>query len=519
MKIVQLLAVLALVTASGPLRATQKVDSLLHLLETHTAIDRAEVLWAVAYELFDIDNPKAHFYAERAYHEVWKKGDSLQIVKVGTTYAQLDRRMGNLDRSIEVGERLLPIARRNNYRLYVKKILNALGVAHVEKENLDLALGYNYESLRMRQEDGDSIEIAIAYGNVGWIHFRLDEMPVAIEFFLKEIDYLSNSTDSSLWRICYNNLASAYMGINDYANARKYFNAALSLDAGRFHSTFPGMYQACAIFFLYSGQLDSAEYFSKLAIFHGRRLMDRFQVALANVTLSRVYLVRRNLTGSSFHLAQADSLSSGSPFVQLQVLRQKARLFAESGEPRRALALTEKYWKSKDSIYHGRSMSRFRQIEVSHAQRENELKLQSQASILALKDESLAQHRTMLVIITVLLILVALLAFELYRAYRKKANINKLLDLRVVERTQELGQQRDFLQHLVDEERVHKQRIVSEVQGQVNTLKGLLHLVEKDPGRSQAIYLANANDVTNQIAGTVRRLTVDMDNKGQFPGH
>ncbi len=93
MKIVQPLLVLVLL--AGPVRlqaSNPKVDSLLRVLQTHATADRAEVLWGIAYELFDIDNGQAVFYAERAYHEVWAKGDSLQIVKVGTTYGQLLRR-------------------------------------------------------------------------------------------------------------------------------------------------------------------------------------------------------------------------------------------------------------------------------------------------------------------------------------------------------------------------------------------------------------------------------------------
>lgn len=522
MKIVQLLAVLALVTASGPLRATQKVDSLLHLLETHTAIDRAEVLWAVAYELFDYDNPKAHFYAERAYHEVWKKGDSLQIVKVGTTYAQLERRIGNLDHADKVGETVLHVARRNSYRLYMKKLLNALGNNSVSKERFDKALFYFYESYQLRKEDGDSAELGIALMNIGFVNYKLNDYQASLEYTHNAIKCLNSSRDSLAIMGCYNNLAATYLDMKNFQEAKANFLIAMSIDQklGNDGNT-SSIYGGLATTYLHEGNLDSAQYFSEKSLEAGDRMMDKWSMIVAYLTLSDISLLRDEIKRSKVYLVKSDSMArvSAYPFLRLLVLKQKAKFFAKTGRMSDALTATNLYWSRNDSIYHGAAMARIKDIQIKNAQRENELKLQNQASILALKDESLAQHRRMLVIITVLLMLVAILAYELYRAYIKKASINKLLDARVVERTQELGQQRDYLQHRVDEERVHKQRIVSEVQGQVNTLKGLLHLVEKDPGRSQAIYLANANDVTNQIAGTVRRLTVDMDNKDQFPGH
>ncbi len=90
MKTVLCISLLTLVSMQA-LGGSEKVDSLKQLLEQHTTTDKAEVLWGIAYELFDVDNAQALFYAERAYHDVWKRGDSLQIVKVGTTYRQLLR--------------------------------------------------------------------------------------------------------------------------------------------------------------------------------------------------------------------------------------------------------------------------------------------------------------------------------------------------------------------------------------------------------------------------------------------
>ena len=60
MKTIKAISLLGWVLAAGTLAAQNpKVDSLLHALETNPTADRAEMLWGVAYELYDVDNATA----------------------------------------------------------------------------------------------------------------------------------------------------------------------------------------------------------------------------------------------------------------------------------------------------------------------------------------------------------------------------------------------------------------------------------------------------------------------------
>lgn len=508
MKIVQPLLVLVLLAVPGWLHASNpKVDSLLHLLETHTAIDRAEVLWAVAYELFDVDNPEAAFYAERAYHEVWAKGDSLQIVKVGTTHTQLQRRLGNLDYSIQMAIPLLQIAKRNNFRKYEKMLLNGLSISYSYKEIYDKALELSYESLAMRQEDGDSSEIGIALGNIGMLHYKLNDYSVSLDYLSRGIKLLGD--DSTSIKAQLGTMGASYCELGLYRRAIESYRRAIKIELSDIErASLAQNYSGLAFSYFRHGSLDSAKHFAKLATQQAALMHNIWPLTLGNLLLSRIALQSDNLADSKYFLDKADELSINSdfPYLKLEVLKHKTMYLAKCKGDNESFTLLERYMRGNDSLFHGEAERRIQAVQIKQSQKENQLRIKAQADILDLQDQLLTRRMTFIAIVSGLLLLATVLAVELFRANKKKDAINRLLDVRVVERTKELGYQRDILQHFVDEEKVLKQRVISEVVSQTNTLRGLIHLGKIDKGPNVEQHLSSANALTYEIQNTVCKL-------------
>lgn len=511
MKIVQPLLVLILLAGPARLQASNpKVDSLLRVLQAHATADEAEVLWGIAYELFDIDNGQAVFYAERAYHEVWKRGDSLQIVKVGTTYGQLLRRVGKVDRSIEVSSLLLPVAKRHDYRKYTKMLLNSLGLACLFKEKYDEALKYNYESLILKEQDNDKAGIVVSLMNIGLIHYKLNDYKLAIEYSRRSLE-VQPPTDYDRVKV-YLNIADSYYELHSYDSANSYYRKAISLNkVSPDHGVTSQLYYGFARALFASGQMDSAEYYANLAIQHAAQMFNKWSWTLSYILLSQIALERNNPTVSGKFVNCADSISRSAdyPYLRLEVLKQKARHLARVGKSEQAVQAFEQHSILRDSVYHGANKARIREVQIAFAQRENELKIRSQASILALKNEALSRQQIFILVVSALLVVVVILAIELFRANRKKQKINQLLDVRVAERTRELGHQRDALQHSVAEQKMIKAKVGGELMSHLNTLRGLVHLGKIDQPGNAELYFSRADGVTAQMADVVNKFLVD----------
>jgi tetratricopeptide (TPR) repeat protein len=516
MKTVQFIFLLALVSAPA-WGSNTKVDSLKQLLEQRSTADKAEVLWSIAYELFDVDNAQALFYADRAYHEVWKRGDSLQIVKVGTTYGQLLRRMGKVDRSIEISSRMLPIAQRHEYRKYWKMLLNSLGLAYAFRENFAKALEYHYRALAFAEESNDQSAVVLSLHNIGFMMYKLNDYDQSIDYSSRSLRLAEKIGESQIASTLLN-IGSAHLGKGNYDSAKYYTSTAL-YRIRRNGSTDPTaqyLHQYATSYFEL-GKYDSAMHYSRMGINAAIREGNPWSLGFCYILLSRITLLKRQHSEARIFLDKAYGVSKGTDFhfLKLQILRQEGRYQAAIGNIDSALKTIDQYYHLNDSLYHGVEEAAVRRVQVEFDQRVNRRRIAMQTSVLEFQEEYLGQQRVLIFLITIFLVVVILLSLALYQAYRKKGLINQQLDNRVIERTKELSRNRDALQHMIDEENGRRGRATAEMMGLLSTLKGLLHLAKVDPDKRNEDYLDKALDLALQMEGLSQKYGDQTQRKSQ----
>ncbi len=389
-------------------------------------------------------------------------------------------------------------------------LLNSLGLAFMFKEKYDKALEFNYESLALREEDGDSLEMSVVLGNIGLMHYKLGDHKLAIKYSNRSLDFSGKNFPSKV--NSYTTIGSSYLEMEQYELANYSFRKALNYDKspqdlGYRAKIFHGFARSMFL----SKKPDSAEHYANLSYFFAKKLSDKWTMTLSSLILSMIAIERNNIDESSRFLSIADSvsLSSDYPYLRLEVIRQKARHLAKSGKYGIAFKVLEEHEALRDSLFHGENDQRIRKIQVAFAQRENERKINAQASILALKNDALAKHRIFILVVSGLLVVVVVLAIELFRANRKKQKINQLLDVRVAERTRELGYQRDALQHGVAEQRMIKVKVAGELMSHLNTLQGLVHLGKIDQPGNAGLYFTRVEGVIVQMSDAVNKFLSD----------
>src|SRR5690606_13196217 len=121
---------------------------------------RTNNLIELSLEYFDYDNEVCLDYATQANSLAKKIGDSAYMVKSARIMGQMYRRQGKLDKSIEILDEVYLVAKRNNLLYDYKRILNALAAAYILKADYDKALEYNFQSLVVREQEGDKGEIS-----------------------------------------------------------------------------------------------------------------------------------------------------------------------------------------------------------------------------------------------------------------------------------------------------------------------------------------------------------------------
>ncbi len=142
-------------------QSVNKVDSLKSLLSNQREEvneQSLELVLNLAYELIDVDNDQALLYAQRAWDMSSELKDSLRMVKAGRYEGLILRKLDKMNEAIDILSSVLEISKRNGFKAEKKYLLNSLAIGYTFKADYDKALDYHFQSLIVREAEGDKSE-------------------------------------------------------------------------------------------------------------------------------------------------------------------------------------------------------------------------------------------------------------------------------------------------------------------------------------------------------------------------
>src|SRR5688572_30250756 len=180
-----------------------------------------------------IDNLKSYQHSSDGYELATQYGDSAKMVRGGRVAGIALKELERAPESIAILEKVLPIAKRNHnqseFKDEYKKILNGLAVAHSYLAEYDKALEYHFESLVVRESEGDQAAISIALNNIGFVYFKLHNYESALKYFERTLDIRIELKDTVQIHRTYLNIGLCYLHTKKFKEARETTQHALSL--------------------------------------------------------------------------------------------------------------------------------------------------------------------------------------------------------------------------------------------------------------------------------------------------
>jgi tetratricopeptide (TPR) repeat protein len=203
-----------------------KVDSLRTLLSKG---DRDyEIIFGLAYELFDVNNQEALLFAVEANNIAKDVGDSSKIVTSGRITGQLLRRNDKLNESIAILLEVLPIAHRNKFIKDEKSILNALAIGYTFLADYDKALDVHFQALQIREREGDKKEISYSLNNIGLVYFKLKNYKLALDYYNRSLALRREVGDNYDMERLFINIGLCYNQLFKYEQAEEYIRQGLA---------------------------------------------------------------------------------------------------------------------------------------------------------------------------------------------------------------------------------------------------------------------------------------------------
>lgn len=481
-RLVFTLACLLLYSISG----AQKIDSLKRLLPATTGRVHCDVLYQLAYEYIDVDNPVGLQYAAAALTEAGKLGDSLRFVKAGRVKALAFTRLKQLDSAIYLFNLVLPVAERNGFTDLIKSILNGMALAYTYEARYDDALRYHFRSLELREVSGDKSEIFIALLNIGFNYYKMEHYEKALSYYERAFK-LKDDVKKNLnpWMI-FVNMSLCYAYTDNFSKAKYYLDRLVSICADTCSElVISNVKFSAGVISFRQQKYAEAEAFFLESYALSERLNDQ-RILMDNIVyLSQVYIHANNLKLAEKYLTRAEKLvSAGTPYnlELINIYNMLFTLYANSGDYRKVSLYQRKYIQLKDSIFNEELTKNLMKLEAEYLERENRAKIEAQDRILALNQAVIVRQRLISAFVGLIAILLVVVAVILIRINRLKRSANRVLEEKVKERTRELELNRDTLQRSLDERSVVFHKVSTDIRSSLATIRGLcsLGLTEKE---------------------------------------
>ncbi len=512
-------------TSSLIAQDASKIDSLKKELSHSNGDARFTILNELFKETNSTNFNEALGYATQFNELAITAGDSLRIVQGGRmcAYSLID--LGKNDDAVVVLARILGVAKRNQVKIpelkkQIKFILNNAGLANLYLGNYDKALDLHYQSLLIREEEGDKKSIRTALNNIGLVFFNLKDYERSIEYYLKAVEISEELRDFSGMERVYINLGLSSNQLGRFNKAIEFFNQGFSIckihcDDNIIKEGLEGLgyaYQA-------SNQHKRAKENFLKSLEISRRQNDTRYASENLFSLGKIEIELKNEQQGLAYLKEAESLVESVNLAEgkLSVYKELADYYGKRNDYKKSLAYQNKYAQFKDSIYNDQLIKNLTKVQTNYAQRENLKTIAEKDQVLALQKEIIVRQRRQFFFVTAITTLIVALAGMLFYFSKRQQKINrelssaknliqeqnerlesynKELEDKVNERTGDLVFSNNALQKVNDELDYFIYKSSHDIRGPLVTLKGMCNIALMDLKDPVAIDYFKKFDIT-----------------------
>lgn len=408
------------------------VDSLQSALPALEGMDRFNAL----FELFRLtlaeDLERAERYAREANQVAVSERDTLSIVKSNNALGHLKKEMGYPRLAIPYFERALELARIKDYRSQVKFLLNNLGLANGLNANYARALDYHLESLKLREEDKDTVSILVALNNIGVLYQDLEDYENALTYYKRNYDLNLAAHKRFDFELCLVNLADASNSLGRYEEAKRYTREAFDFCNSNPECSKREIalaHSAMGYAFLNTAEYKQAEneFFVAVNLFTELKLPDR---ADSYHALAQVRYRMEDWQGALDKLTIAEKIAEELeiPKYRLKNYQLFADIYSKKKDYQRAAEYQKMYIALNDEIYSADLIKNIALVQAEHQEAENLRTIAERDKQIISRDEVLNLQKKQFLFLGVIAALVTVLAAVFYRAQKRKARSNAQLE-------------------------------------------------------------------------------------------
>ncbi len=315
--------------------------------------------------------------------------DEIGVANLLNNIAAIYAEQGDDVKGLEYSLKSLKLSEKTGDKLRILSALNTIGsIYYNKKATWDKALNYLIQALPLCEEIGNKEALGVISENIGEIYFEKNDDAKALSYFQKSINALGNSANVSF---AYNGIGKLYLREGEYKQALLYHNKALAI---------------------------------------AKKLNNKLHVVRSLEGIANVYISQNNYSAALNYYNQARAIAEEIKAVpNLKDLYQEmAVAYAKTTDFKNAFKYQTLYATIKDTLYNIDTDKKLGtlQFDFDIQKKQAQVDLLTKDKIvqnLQLKRQEAAKN-----ILIGGLAVVFIIATIIYRNYRSKIKVNKILD-------------------------------------------------------------------------------------------
>jgi len=336
----------------------------------------------------------------------------------------------NNDSAFSYGRKAFELAKKLGHQKLLGDAYNNLGDLYWYKSDF-AASSLNYlQALRIFESLGSKSEMAECYRNIGWIYVNKNDFRTALIYHEKAMAINLELDKKIQLSQNYNDIAIVYSSIKEYEKAISYFQKAIQISiAVKDTEGELVTYGNMSVAYDRIGKGDLAVEYTKKALKLASGQGNFEHISFEYAMLANYY-TKQGKTEEAL-----EALSKGIPIAKearlLPVLKDCyetcADIYAKQKNYLQAYRYTDSASWLKDSIYNENNSRQVNEMTAKYESEKKELMISSLEKDKVLAGDKLQREQTFKIFLIIFCLLVAALAFVLFRGNIQKKKVNEEL--------------------------------------------------------------------------------------------
>ena len=350
------------------------------------------------------------------------KKDTLWEGRFQITQAAILLRMEKLDSALNV----LYQAKKKVLEKDLPFLNTQLGYVYERKGQLDRAVDYALESLRLGEKLSDKKAIALAYSDLSNLFWKQSKFEFGLEYGLKSAKIFEDRDINDLdYGFTLYVIGNNYLALKDYQKALNYFEHSIAIgERYGFYNNLSDVYISEVDLYTFLNEFEKAKSASENAIKYAALLDNNFMLMRSWLSLGKLQNIQGKYVSAIESLKKSIAIASEDfedAFYLSQTYETLGKAYAGNHNYQEAYQAFAEYDNLKKQVFTAAADQRtsLLRTEFDVAQKENTIQLQ---------EAQINRQRTRQTLIIIVVLLLVLYLILLYKAIQNNVKQNKLLE-------------------------------------------------------------------------------------------